>query len=177
MARLPYFDERTLPETDEVLVEIRKLRPGRARFSPLYRMLLNSPPVALGWLQFVTAIRMQTGIPARYRELVILRIGEMNRAEYEYEEHVPQALAAGITQQQVDELARWRESDAFDAGQRVVLAYIDAMTLEVEVPDAVFEAVRQLFDNRQVVELTALIAGFNLISRFLVALQIRHGEE
>lgn len=176
MARIPYVDERKLPADDTILDQIRKLRPGRQRFSPLYRMLLNSPPVALGWLHFLTAIRMETTLPAAYRELVILRIGQMNQAEYEYQEHVPLSLAAGITQRQIDTLPAWRESDAFDAGQRTVLAYIDAMTLDVTVPDAIFDAVRQIFDDREVVELTAMIAAFNLVSRFLVALQVRHGE-
>lgn len=176
MARIPYVDERDHPELGETIAEINKLRPGRQRFSPLYRMLLNSPPVALGWLRFVTAIRMQTRVPARYRELVILRVGIINKAKYEYQEHVPLALAEGITQRQIDALGAWRESDAFDGNQRVVLAYIDAMTIGVEVPDEVFEAVRRLFDNREMVELTAMIAGFNLVSRFLAALQINHGE-
>lgn len=176
MARIPDVDERELPELAGTLAEIRKLRPGRQRFSPLYRVLLNSPPVALGWLHFLTAIRMETTLPAMYRELVILRIGLMNKAEYEYQEHVPQALAAGITQRQIDTLAVCQESDAFDDTQRAVLAYIDAMTLEIAVPDRVFEAVRRLFDDREVVELTAMIAAFNLVSRFLVALRIRHDD-
>ena len=176
MARIPYIDERAHPELCEVIAEINALRPGRQRFSPLYRMLLNSPPIALGWLQFVTAIRMQTRIPAVYRELVILRIGQINKAKYEYDEHVPLALAEGITQRQIDALDAWRESEAFDDNQRTVLAYIDAMTIDVQVRDDVFAAVQRLFGNREVVELTAMIAGFNLVSRFLVALQVAHGE-
>ncbi len=176
MARIPYVDERELAGHHEILAEIHKLRPGRQRFSPLYRMLLNSPPVALGWLKFLTAIRMETQVPAMYRELIILRIGQMNQAEYEYQEHVPLSLAAGITQRQIDTLPQWRDSDAFDEGQRTVLAYIDAMTNDVTVPDPVFDAVRRLFDDRVVTEITAMIATFNLVSRFLVALQVRHGE-
>ena len=58
----------------------------------------------------------------------------------------------------------------------MVLAYIDAMTADVTVSDAVFDSVRRLFDDRIVTELTAMIAAFNLVSRFLVALQVRHGE-
>jgi len=50
------------------------------------------------------------------------------------------------------------------------------MTNDVTVPDPVFDAVRRLFDDRVVTEITAMIATFNLVSRFLVALQVRHGE-
>jgi len=63
------------------------------------------------------------------------------------------------------------------ARERVVLAYTDAMTREVQVPDAVFAAVRALFDPRGVVELTATIAAYNMVSRFLQALRIHAHDE
>jgi alkylhydroperoxidase family enzyme len=53
-----------------------------------------------------------------------------------------------------------------------VLAYTDAMTKEVHVPDNIFNPLRQHFNDREIVELTATIAAYNLVSRFLEALQI-----
>jgi alkylhydroperoxidase family enzyme len=53
-----------------------------------------------------------------------------------------------------------------------VLAYTDCMTRGISVPDAVFAEVRRCFDDREIVELTATIAGYNLVSRFLVAMQL-----
>jgi alkylhydroperoxidase family enzyme len=55
-----------------------------------------------------------------------------------------------------------------------VLAYADAMTRQIRVPDDVFAAVRRHFPEREVVELTATIGGYNLVSRFLEAIQIDH---
>jgi alkylhydroperoxidase family enzyme len=46
------------------------------------------------------------------------------------------------------------------------------MTRDVEVPDELFEELRWHFDERGVVELTATIAAYNLVSRFLVALRL-----
>ena len=43
---------------------------------------------------------------------------------------------------------------------------------EIRVPDSVFAQVRRQFDDRELVELTATVAGYNLVSRFLVAMQI-----
>jgi alkylhydroperoxidase family enzyme len=53
-----------------------------------------------------------------------------------------------------------------------VLAYAKAMTLQVQVPEAVFTAVRTHFGDRELVELTATVAAYNMVSRFLEALQI-----
>jgi alkylhydroperoxidase family enzyme len=57
-----------------------------------------------------------------------------------------------------------------------VLAYTDAMTRDVHVPDAVFDPLRPHFDTRELTELTVTIAAYNLVSRFLEAVQIDHDQ-
>jgi alkylhydroperoxidase family enzyme len=47
------------------------------------------------------------------------------------------------------------------------------MTLGVQVPQALFDAVRRRFDDRELVELTATVAAYNMVSRFLEALDIQ----
>jgi alkylhydroperoxidase family enzyme len=61
--------------------------------------------------------------------------------------------------------------------ERAVLAYADAMTRSVQVPDAVFQAVRPYFQDRELVELTATIAAYNMVSRFLEALQVHSDDQ
>jgi len=55
-----------------------------------------------------------------------------------------------------------------------VLAYCESMTRDVQVPDAVFNGVRNHFSEKEIVELTATIAAYNLVSRFLEAIKIDH---
>jgi AhpD family alkylhydroperoxidase len=172
MARVPYVDDRTNSELKPVADRIRAERGGKVL--NLYRVLLNSPKLAEAWLQLFTVIRQQCALPAQYRELVIMAVAVLNGADYEYRHHAPIALAAGLTQAQIDELPSWRQSSLFDAGQRAVLGYADAMTRDIQVPDAVFEAVAQHLDARTIVELTATIAGYNLVSRVLEALKVDH---
>jgi len=57
---------------------------------------------------------------------------------------------------------------------RAVLAYTDTMTKQIQVPDELFAEVRKHFDAQEQVELTATIAGYNLVSRFLEAMQVHH---
>ncbi len=170
MARVPYAEENGSPEMKALAEKIRSERGGR--MLNLYKMLLNSPPVADGWRQLFTAIRQKCELAGGYRELAILRVAIINGAEYEYRAHVPFALKEGVTQAQIDALDKWRDSGLFSDAQRAVLAYTDAMTRDIHVADAVFNALRPHFDQRQLVELTATIAGYNLVSRFLEALAI-----
>jgi alkylhydroperoxidase family enzyme len=170
MARVAYGDENSSPAVRALADQIRKERDGR--MLNLYSMLLNAPPVAEGWLALFTAIRQQCTLRGDYRELVILRVALLNGASYEYQVHVPFALREGVTQAQLDTLDRWQDSTTLTAAQRAVLAYTDAMTRDIHVPDAVFEALRGHFNQREIVELTATIGGYNLVSRFLEALAV-----
>ena len=82
------------------------------------------------------------------------------------------ARAEGVSQAQIDAVGVWRDSPLFDARARDVLAYAEAMTLQVQVPQTLFDAVRSHFDERELVELTATVASYNMVSRFLEALHI-----
>lgn len=170
MARVPYADEAANPEIKALAERIRAERQGR--LLNLYKMLLNSPPLAEGWLALLTAIRQKCKLRGDYRELAILRIAVVNGAQYEYRAHVPFALKEGITQEQIDALGDWQPSKLFTPGQRAVLGYADSMTRDIHVPDAVFDALRPHFDARELVELSATVGAYNLVSRFLEALAV-----
>ena len=171
MARLPNIDPAKHPELAELAAQIGK---ERGRVSQLYSTLLNSPPIAAGWLHLLTAVRQQTKLKGSWRELVILRVALVNGADYEYRAHIPHAQKAGVPQAQIDALPNWELSDAFDKQTRAVLAYCDAMTRDIKVSDALFAEVRAFLDDREIMELSALIGAYNLVSRVLIALQIGH---
>jgi alkylhydroperoxidase family enzyme len=170
MARLPYADENANAESRALAARIRAERGGK--LLNLYRMLLASPPVAEGWLAFLSAIRQRCRLGGAIRELAILRIAIVNGAAYEHAAHVPFALGEGISRSQIDALSDWRGAALFDPAQRAALAFVDAMTEDVHVPDAIFDALRPHFSPREIVELTATVAAYNCVSRFLEALAI-----
>lgn len=148
----------------------------RGRISPLYQILLNSPAITHGWEQMLSAVRNRSSLPAGLRELVILRVAILNRAAYEFDAHVPHALAAGVPQAAIDATRQVPiESDApFSRAERVALQLTDTMTRDIEVPDTLFAQVQVCFDAQAQIDLVATIAAYNMVSRFLVALQIGH---
>lgn len=170
MARIDPVNEDSPGVDAELLRAIRARRGGE--LLNLDRQLLHSAPLARGWNACMGAIRGETRLSGALRELVILRVAVLNRAPYEFAQHAPVGLAEGLTQAQIDALAAWQASTLFDERARDALAYCDAMTLQVQVPQALFDAVRRHLDEREMVELTATIAAYNMVSRFLEALQI-----
>jgi AhpD family alkylhydroperoxidase len=167
MARIPYADVQSAPAA-----LVQRIVAERGSMLHLYQMLLHSPPLAEGWLAFFTAVRQRCTLDAALRELVIMRVAILNRAAYEAEQHAPIARAAGISEAQLAALERWEASADYTPEQRAVLALTDAMTREVQCDEALVQAVRGFLGERHLVELVATIAGYNLVSRFLQALQI-----
>ena len=170
MARIDYVDEAS-PAVDAELLRAMTARRG-GQLLNLDRMLLHSAPLAQGWNACLGAIRGKTRLDGALRELVILRVAVLNRAPYEFAQHAPVARAEGLSQAQIDDVAAWPGSSLFDTRSRDVLAYADAMTLQVQVPEGLFDAVRRHLDDRELIELTGTVAAYNMVSRFLEALQI-----
>lgn len=171
MARLPNVEAHT-PGVDADLVRAVQQRRGGELLN-LDRMLLHSAPLARGWNAYMGAVRTGCALAGSLRELVILQVAVLNRAPYEFAQHVPVALAEGLTQAKIDAIAQWQGSTLFDERERDVLAYGEAMTLQVQVDEATFQAVRRHFSSRELVELTATVASYNMVSRFLEALGVQ----
>jgi len=171
MARVSYVEDGAHPELAELIGRIRGAR--RGNLLKLYRLLLHSPALAESWFQHNNAVRWKTELDGRLRELVIVRVCHLNGATYVINQHVPElALAEGLTEAECGALADWMPSGSFTARERAALAYADAMTRDVTVPDAVFAALKDHFSERQMVELTVLVGTYNMQTRVLRALAI-----
>ena len=158
MARIPYAQ----PDTPDRQTIAERIIIERGSLTHLYKMLLNSAPVAEGWLTYLTAIRQKC---------------KLNGASYEADQHAPIALREGLTQPQVDALHDWEKATCFTDLQRAVLAYCDTMTKKIQVPDDIYNGVAKYFDSEQMIELTATIAAYNMVSRFLEALQVHSHDQ
>jgi alkylhydroperoxidase family enzyme len=171
MPRIPLIEEKQHPELAELIAKIRGGLQGRLLH--VYRTMLHAPDLVGAWLDYMGAVRWKTEIEGRLREIAIIRIAHLNRARYSMRQHVPKvALGEGLTLEECDALADWRSSRFFSERERAVLAYADAMTRDVQVPDPVYEAVRIYFSHRQMVELTLLIAAYNMQNRVVEALDV-----
>lgn len=163
------------PGTRLELAEVEgRILAERGRVSLLYQVLLNSEPIASGWERMLTAVRNQTSVPGDLRELIILRVAVLNSAGFEFDAHAPIAEREGVNLAKIQAVKDANIGDAFDLRERRVLALTDAMTRDVTVPDALMADLQQQYDAKQLVELVATVAAYNMVSRFLVALNVSH---
>jgi AhpD family alkylhydroperoxidase len=169
--RVPLVVPGTRPELQAI--EERILQ-ERGRISVLYQVLLNSAPIAQGWETMLTAVRNRTSVPADLRELIILRVAVLNRASFEFKAHIPHAQRAGVSQQKIKAIREPVLPALFSEAEQRVLALTDHMTRHVDVPATLMTELTQHHDPKEVVELVATVAAYNMVSRFLVALNVVH---
>jgi alkylhydroperoxidase family enzyme len=182
--RIPAWTPELKPQPQDMVDAILTRRGGS--LLNLDKALLWSEPVARGWNVYLKNVR--TGLPTSRKlcELGICTVALLTGATYEYHHHAPDFLTAGGTQAELDALNRAVKGDACQAitdaalgeVERLVVQYAAQITVKVKVDDALFKQISQHFDTTGVVELTTAIATYNMVARFLTALQITpEGEE
>lgn len=116
-----------------------------------------------------------SGIEPRLRALIELRVSQINGCAYCVDLHSQQARKAGETRQRLDCLPVWRETSFFDDRERAALAWAESVTLvpQTGVPDAVYEATRAHFSEKDLVDLTLVVAVMNAWNR--MAISFRQG--
>ena len=169
--RVPLVVAGTKPELKEIEASILK---ARGRISVLYQVLLNSAPIAQGWEVMLTAVRNKSSVPADLRELMILRVAVLNKASFEFDAHVPHAHKAGVPQVKIDAVRNLELTELFTSEETLLLNMTDHITRDVEVPAELMAQVTRHYSAEKVVELVATVAAYNMVSRFLVALNIVH---
>lgn len=115
-------------------------------------------------------------IQCAIRELVKMRVSQINGCAYCLNLHAPEARAAGVSQQKLDVLSAWRESPAFSVQERAALAWAEALTrLEATgAPDADYLQLSEAFGEKERVELTLIITTINAWNRFAVGFRSQH---
>lgn len=117
--------------------------------------------------------RRSSPIDPALRSLVTVRVSQINACAFCVDINSATLLKRGVAMEKVAALARWRESDRFDARERAVLDYAEAMTRsDLAVTDAAVAALRAHFDDDGIVELTGLVAFQNMSSKFNSALGV-----
>ena len=174
MPRIPYLPA-DIDEPREIVDAIRSRRHGG--LLNLDRMLLHSPSFASGWNALLGEVRGKLDLPARHQELAICAVAVLTGADYEYHHHAPEFLKAGGSPEELAALRHLENNgeqlQIFAAAERAILNLTREMTILIRVSDDTFATARSALENDRLLnELIGVIACYNMVSRYLVALQI-----
>ncbi|KAF7188319.1 hypothetical protein HII31_10383 [Pseudocercospora fuligena] len=175
--RMPYAPSTPPPdssqETKDIYHRIAERRNPRPLI-PLDLALLHNPQIADGYNTLLGAIRTKSSFPLALAELAICYIAVLNTAVYEWKAHAPIALKAGARREALQAVLNndVKNEEVLSEEEREVLEFTYQSTRNIRVEEEVMEKLKKRWNDQQVMELTITVAGYNMVSRFLVALDV-----
>ncbi len=158
--RIAMRDLTTLTDDERAMMEKNRIQ---GTVPNIFRALVNHPKLARNWLRFAGYILGRQTLPERDRELAILRIGWLNQAPYEWEQHVLVGKRAGITDQEIEHIkqgpgAGWDWQDA------AIMQACDDLYEHSIVAEETWQRLAQRYDTEQMMDLVFTIGQYNLVS-------------
>ena len=170
MARVKLLEKA---EVDPMVGQMyQKIEDNGGEVINLFKALAHSPKIYRDWNRLGITLLLKGDLSHKLRELAILRVGDLAKANYEWTKHVPIAMQAGASQEQIDALPNWAGASCFNEQERAVLQYTDEVALNIRASDETFKKIAAFLSQKEIVELTTTIGYYGMVSRTLEALQI-----
>lgn len=166
---------------DEVATILQYARSGFAemtgrdteRMIEPFQVYAHIPSLLQGVVAMAQATGELTGLPRRYERLATLRAATVTQCEYCIDLNSQISRQSGLSDEELLALANYGTSELFDGVDKLVLDYATAVSrTPVEVSDELFAALREHFNDAQLVELTHAIAVENMYGRFNLGIGI-----
>jgi 4-carboxymuconolactone decarboxylase len=125
---------------------------------------VNHPDLTKAYLTFSFYLLTRSTLPARLRELAVLRIAHLTKCAYEWDEHVRIGTDAGLTAADIDALQRGEAVDPFD---QTVLTAVDELVAATRIGDASWAALGERMDTRQLMDFVFTIGGYHMLAMAL----------
>jgi 4-carboxymuconolactone decarboxylase len=145
-------------------------RPGSPATN-IFATLVRHPGLFRRWLPFGGKL-LAGKLPARDRELLILRVAWRCRSEYEWGQHVLIGTVAGLTK---DEILRIRDADTTDWDDRdgVLVRAADELHDDSCISDETWRALAARYDERQLIEVPMLVGHYHMVAFALNTLGVQ----
>ena len=141
----------------------------------IFTTLARAPGLFRRWLPFGGKL-LNGKIPARERELLILRTGWNCRSEYEWAQHVRIALAVGLDQTEIDRVIVGPHASGWEPFDATLLQSADELHENFCLSDATWAALAERYDTQQLIELPMLVGHYHLVAMTLNSLGVQLDE-
>jgi len=133
----------------------------------IFRTLTNHPSLAKRWMVFANHILGKSTINVRDRELLILRIGYLCQAGYEWGQHVLIARQANMTDEDIRACQTGPDTAGLSESDRLLLQATDELHADAHVSDATWARLAKLYNTQQLMDIVFTVGQYNLVSMAL----------
>ncbi len=152
---------------DEATQEIMKPFVARGRIFNIFKTLAHHPSLMKRWMVFANHVLGKSTLAVRERELLILRIGYLCQAGYEWGQHVLIARQAGMSDEEIRSAKTGPDTRGLSVLDRLLLVATDELHADAHVSDATWEGLSQLLTTHQLIDLVFTVGQYNLVSMAL----------
>ena len=159
----PVTDESTLGSEARELLRATNLGPA----VNIFGTLIHHPKLFKRWLVFANHVLFKSTLPARDRELLILRTGWRCGAEYEWGQHVIIGKAAGLSDEEITRIAEGPDAPGWDSFDVALLHAADELHDDHFISDPTWEALGERYSSQQLMDVVFAVGQYTLVSMAL----------
>ena len=142
----------------------------------IFKTLARHPKLLKRWGVFGTHILYKSTLPARERELLILRTGWLCRSEYEWGQHVPIARGCGITDEEIHRVMEGPDAGSWNQSDVALLRAVDELLGDAFIGDATWQMLSERFDTRQLIDIIFTVGQYHLLAMAMNTLGVQLDE-
>jgi len=139
----------------------------------IFKTLSHHPDLFRRWLVFGNHVLFKSTLPPRERELIILRIGWLCEAEYEWAQHVLIGKESGLTVEEIDRIKAGPNARGWSEADKLLLQATDELRKDAFITDATWNGLSQHFDTKQLMDVVFAVGQYNLVSMALNTLGVQ----
>jgi 4-carboxymuconolactone decarboxylase len=139
----------------------------RGRMTGPFNVLLRSPEMGDLAQKLGAYVRFHSSLPSKLNEFAIILTGRYWNAQYEWYAHKRLALQAGLSPAIVDSVADGKRPASMQPDEEIVYNFCTELLRTKQVGDATFQAAKDKFGERGVVDLIGVVGYYNMVSMFL----------
>ncbi len=145
----------------------------RGRVLNIFATLAHHPKLLKRWLVFANHILSKSSLPPREREMAILRIGWLCRAEYEWGQHVQIAKRSGLSDAEIARISAGPAAPGCTPAEAALLRAVDELHRDAVIGETTWATLSAHFDTQQLLDLVFTVGNYNLVSMALNTLGVR----
>jgi 4-carboxymuconolactone decarboxylase len=159
--RIPMRDLSTLTSEDREVVEKNAMN---GRIFNIFKVLAHHPKLVKRWTPFAGHVLAKQTLPFRDREMLILRIGWLNQAEYEFAQHELIARRGGLSDADIAHIKEGPKAAGLSAQEAALLQMADDLFENSVVSDATWTALSKTYSTEQLMDAVFTVGQYNMVS-------------
>jgi 4-carboxymuconolactone decarboxylase len=157
--------------TRELLAQVRIADAPHAPTANIFSTLVRHPGLFRRWLPFGGKL-LAGKLPARDRELLILRTGWLCQAEYEWAQHTIIGRAVGLSEAEIDRIREGPEAAGWDSSEATLLRAADQLHASARIDDSTWDELAARYDEAQLIEVPMLVGAYHMVAFTLNSLGV-----